>query len=424
MIRFLMKGLIRDRHRSLFPIIIVCCGTAITILGYCWIMGFRDDMISTAARLDTGHVKIMTRGYEEISSQLPNDFGLSDISNLLTNLKKTYPEMDWNPRIKFAGLLDLPDEKGETRAQGPIFGLGVDLLSKSSTEPERMGLKQALASGRLPKAANEILISHKLAEALGAANGDTATLVSSTAMGSMAIHNFVVVGTVRFGIGSMDRNTIIADLADIQYALDMVNGAGEIPGYFPKDIFREKQALAMADAFNKARRDDKSDFSPVMVTLREQNDLGSLLDLTSFQLMTMIIVFVFVMSIVLWNTGLMSGLRRYGEIGVRLAMGEDSVHIYKTMIYESLLVGLVGSMLGAVVGLTAAWYLQEYGLDITDMMQASTMMMSNVMRAKITVGSFFIGFVPGLAATLLGAAIAGIGIFRRSTAQLFKELEA
>jgi len=57
------------------------------------------------------------------------------------------------------------------------------------------------------------------------------------------------------------------------------------------------------------------------------------------------------------------------------------------------------------------------------MMRGSTMMISNTLRAQITPFSFVIGFVPGMFATFLGTAISGIGIYKRQTSQLFKELE-
>ncbi len=68
---FLLKGLLRDRHRSLYPIIIVAGGVIITILFYSWLLGVTDDMTQTNAKLDTGHVKIMTHAYQEISNQIP-----------------------------------------------------------------------------------------------------------------------------------------------------------------------------------------------------------------------------------------------------------------------------------------------------------------------------------------------------------------
>jgi putative ABC transport system permease protein len=62
-------------------------------------------------------------------------------------------------------------------------------------------------------------------------------------------------------------------------------------------------------------------------------------------------------------------------------------------------------------------------MDFSNMMKGSNMLMSGVMRSKITPAAFYLGFIPGLAATVLGSLISGIGIFRRQTSQLFKELE-
>ena len=64
------------------------------------------------------------------------------------------------------------------------------------------------------------------------------------------------------------------------------------------------------------------------------------------------------------------------------------------------------------------------GIDIGGMMGNSSMMMQSVMKAKITTDAYYIGFIPGVLATAIGTALAGIGIFKRKTASLFKELQA
>ena len=69
MIRFIFKGLMRDKHRSLFPIIIVTVGVAITSFVHSYLNGVMDDFVLTNASFDTGHVKVMTRAYAEISDQ-------------------------------------------------------------------------------------------------------------------------------------------------------------------------------------------------------------------------------------------------------------------------------------------------------------------------------------------------------------------
>jgi len=130
------------------------------------------------------------------------------------------------------------------------------------------------------------------------------------------------------------------------------------------------------------------------------------------------------MSIVLWNTGLMSGIRRYGEIGVRLAIGESKGQVYRSMIYESILIGFIGTGLGTIIGVALSYYFQKHGLDISGVTKGATMMMSNVMRARVSPISYVIGLIPGMLAMILGTIFAGIGIFKRQTSQLFKELEA
>ena len=160
-----------------------------------------------------------------------------------------------------------------------------------------------------------------------------------------------------------------------------------------------------------------------MKTLREQNNLASLIDVLSWALSGIIAVFLLVMFIVLWNAGLMGSLRRYGEIGVRLAIGEDRGHLYRSMLYESVILGILGSLLGTALGLAVSYYLQHQGIDIGSLIKNSSMMFSSVLRARITPLSYIIGFLPGVLATVLGTAVSGIGIYKRQTSQLFKELE-
>jgi putative ABC transport system permease protein len=137
-----------------------------------------------------------------------------------------------------------------------------------------------------------------------------------------------------------------------------------------------------------------------------------------------VVMFLAIMSIVIWNTGLMSGIRRYGEVGVRLAIGEPKGHVYGSLLAESVMIALIGSVLGTAAGLGVSYLLQEVGLDISAVIQGGTMMMSNVMRARVTPVAGIIGFVPGLVGTVIGTMMAGMGIFKRQTASLFKELEA
>ena len=421
MIKFLWKGLLRDRHRSLFPVITTSIGVMLVVFLSAWLPGVMDDSIRHNANFSTGHVKVTTKGYWELQHQMPLDLAMDDAKQIISDLKEQFPDMEWTARIRFGGLLDVAGEDGETIAQGPASAIALDLLGKDSKEIERFNIRQGLVQGRLPENPNEILLAEKLAIQLGVKPGDTVTLFGSTMYGSMTFYNFTIAGLLSFGVSAMDRSTIITPLEGARFALDMDGGATEILGYLPDMNFSREKARAVAEQFNTGRGDDE--FALNMVTLMDQSGLGELLEYMDGMLGFILFVFVFMMFIVLWNSGLIGAIRRYGEMGLRLAIGETKSHIYWTLILESAVIGIMGSILGTIIGLIISAYLQVYGINIGDIMQNSTMLMSDTIRAKIMPESFYIGFLPGLFAPALGSLVAGRGIYKRETASLFKELE-
>jgi putative ABC transport system permease protein len=134
-------------------------------------------------------------------------------------------------------------------------------------------------------------------------------------------------------------------------------------------------------------------------------------------------VFVLAVSLVLWNAGLMGNLRRYGEIGVRLAIGESQGHVYRSLIAESLMVGVAGTIIGTAIGLGGCYALQAHGIDIGSVTKGSSLMVSSVYRPLVTPAAWFIGLIPGLFASFAGSAISGQNVYRRQTSQLMKELQ-
>lgn len=424
MIFFLLKGLIRDPSRSFFPVVTVTVGVMLTVVLHSWIVGLEGELVKASAKFATGHIKVTTRAYALEEEQSPNDLALLGVDSLVRILRQRYPAVQWSPRIRFGGLIDIPDNRGETRAQGPVAGFAVDLLQQGAPEVRTLNLGQALVRGRLPARKREALLSDEFAARLGVSIGETATLVGATRHGSLATANFVVSGTIRFGITMLDRGTIIADIEDVRDALDMTDAAGEVLGYFADELYRDDEARRIAADFSQLSTDTLDEFAPIMVTLRSQAGLGQTLDVWGYLTDVLLLIFILVMSIVLWNAGLMAGLRRYGEIGLRLAIGEPKGRIYRAMLAESVMIGIVGSTFGTALGLGVAYYLQETGIDVGSMMKNASIMLANVLRARVTPSSYVIGFFPGLAATLLGSSVAGIGIYRRQTAQLTKELQS
>ena len=424
MIRFLIKGLLRDSHRSRLPLIVVAFGVMLTILLTTWITGILGDSINLNAKLATGHLKVITRAYQENMDQLPVDLALTGTSGLIKSLRTDFPAVSWVERIEFGGLLDLPDENNETKSQGPFAGIAIDMFNIDSGEKERLNLKKILVDGKLPSSSGELLVSSSFAQKLGITIRDKVTFIGSTMFGEMAINNYTVAGTIRYGISSLDKGSIIMDISDARNALDMEDACNEILGFTGTDYYDDAKATEVMTSFNKKHLENKDQFAPVMLRLRDQNDLGTLIDLMNGVVGLISFIFILAMSVVLWNAALIGGLRRYGEVGLRLANGEEKGHIYRSLIAESLIIGIAGSFLGTAVGLSISYLVQQKGIDLSKLMESATMIMPGVFRTKITPASWYIGFIPGILATVLGTALAGIGIYRRQTASLFKELQS
>jgi putative ABC transport system permease protein len=423
MIRFLCLGLWRDRSRSLFPLLTVILGVMLTVVMFTWIKGFEVNFLQTSARLGSGHVSVMSRAYAAEADQLPNDLALTGNADLLERLRREFPAFAWTPRIRFAGLLDIPDEQGETRAQGPVGGLAVDLFSVTSPEPGILDLKPALVSGTLPGKKGEILLAHDFASRLGIAPGAAATMIVGTMNSATSTANFTIAGTFRFGTPAMDRAMAVMDIADARAVLDMEDAAGEIVGFFKAGSYDREMAESEAARFNARHASSPDPFAPQMEPLLKLSGMGQMLGWMDIMLGTIVVVFLATMFIVLWNTGLMGNIRRYGEIGVRLAMGETKGHVVRSMIGESLVIGFIGSIIGTALGLAAGYYVQRHGIDFSAMMRNASMLMTTKLHTQVTGTAYFIGFIPGLAATVLGAVTAGRAIYKRQTSRLLKELE-
>ena len=427
MIDFLFKGLIRDRSRSFFPLLIITAIVAIIIFFSGFLNGIYNSLFFNTALVNSGHVKVVTHAYNLEHQLLPNDLALLEIDDLVNDLEQSYPDYLWSPRITFAGLLDVPDKNGETLSQSPVIALGIDFLSKNSKQLDVWDIKNKIIDGRMVNSSNEVLLSEKLSNRLNISSGDIVTYIGATMYGGFATYNYLVVGIYDLNLGPIDKDMMIVDLGGAQNALDMNNAASEILGYKKDLYFNDKETISIRDKHNEQYSDISDIYRPVMLALRDSNQMGTIVDFSNVIMFIIMGLFLIVVTLVLWNMGIMSGLRRYGEIGMRLAIGESKGHVFKSMVVESIIIGFLGSFFGTFIGLSITLYLEKTGLDYSkaiDSLNSSNFAMPNVFYPQVTSELFYIGFIPGILATVLGTMLAGRAIYKREMAQLFKEMEA
>ena len=337
-----------------------------------------------------------------------------------------YSDYFWSPKISFAGLLDLPDEQGETKSQGPVMAYGIDFLSDNSRQHELWELEKRIVTGRMIQKSDDALVGHKLADKLGLSLGDRVTYIGTTMNNAFTTFNFTVVGTFNLGMGPLDKQMMLVDIEGARQALDMEDAASEILGFTHDLYYNDDNAITIRNEFNANHSDTTDIFRSSMIALRDANQMGTMIDLVDWSVFIILGIFLSIAMIVLWNMGIMSGLRRYGEIGVRLAMGETKGQVYRSLILESIIIGTIGTIVGTLIGLPLTYYVQEVGIDYSaafENLNSTTMIMSTVFYTKVTPDLYYIGIIPGVLATVFGTMLAGRAIYKREMAQLFKELE-
>ena len=93
MIKFLLKGVFRDRHRWLFPTLIVTSAVGLLIFAFAFLEGFKNSYIRQSSRFSSGHLKVVSRAYAEMLDLKPYDLALLDVSDDLAAWKQEYPQL-------------------------------------------------------------------------------------------------------------------------------------------------------------------------------------------------------------------------------------------------------------------------------------------------------------------------------------------
>ena len=432
MIAFLFRGILRDRSRFLFPFSIVAIGVTLVITLVGFMEGVFMGMIDMTANLDAGHLRLVNKPFYDEEHLRPLDRSLAAQSETLNWLKKNSPEKTrWSPRIRWGALLDVPDKNGNTVSQTPIVGMALDLKDKKSLELKRLRLEESLIDGKIPEQDKEMLMGDQLAKTLNIELNQAVTLLGQSFDGGLVMDNYRVVGLVKFGVSAMDKKMVLIDLADAQdsfYMEDMITDwLGFLPAQYSLgdyEAIKKNMKQPLSKLIEMPPKSWAEDDQAILLTIRDQQNIGAIADKFNIIKGFVVGIFTFLMMLVLWNAGILNGIHRYGEMGLRLAFGESHWRVIFNTGIEGLFVGVLGTLAGCIFGGVFAWFLQEVGINMGDSFAQSGLMINDVVRARLTTGAFIQGVIPGVFASVAGNLIASIAIFKRTESNLFRELEA
>ena len=345
MLRLAWRNVCRNLRRSLITVASMACGLAAIMFGQSMIKSVQRQLIEKATDSITGHLQVQNRSIKEY--KFPDKY-IEDPAPVEAALARQAGVRAFGKRINVTGLVS-----------SPAGSVGAMICA---VEPEKEKLITTMASyinrGRyLGGAEHEAVLGDKIAQRLDLRLGEKVVVMAQADDGSMGAEAFRVVGIYHTGSTTFDGQFIYVPLAGGQALL--------ATGRKVNQIVVRLDDIGLAERV-RAELTEKLGNRPVQV-LRWFDIDHEIVAIQTFQNAILDIVLLIVFAIValgILNTLLMSLFERVREFGVLMAIGARPRWVMKLVLAESVILGLVGTVLGLGAGCLLITYYGKAGLHL------------------------------------------------------------
>lgn len=320
--------------------------------------GIHEKMIEDAVRFASGHISISGKGYLE--NRTLEQYVRFD-ADLEKRVRETAGVRGYAPRLANFALLS----KGNATSGVAVLGVDPEREDSVSLLSDRVREGAFLSSG----GQRELVLGQRLAQKLSAQVGDSLLLYSIAYSLETAYELFDVVGIVKIPEPDLDRNLAVISLADAQDFFVYGDRVSEI-AILTDDADRAEEVTetlrSMLDVGTRAEVNTWQQLMPDLVEFILLDDAGMYI---------MVFIVVVVVGFGILNTILMAVLERRKEFGVVLALGLKPRSVFRIVFIESILLALVGLVVGLAIAIPLLIYMQANPIPLSGDEMAQVMEM-------------------------------------------------
>lgn len=338
---FAWRNLWRNRRRTMITIGAVVLSTFVLVVGQALMAGLLDGAVRNATDLSVGEVQIHAPHYLRERSFYD---AIEDPGAVLRRLRAAdlaAVERSYGQGLAAAG----------TRSAGALFW-GVDPTRERAVFELARHVERGTFLGPTP--AGGVVLGRKLARSLGVDVGDEVIALVQAADGSLGNEIYRVTGILKAVGDTIDRSAALLHQAD--FASLFVSG-GRI----------HEIAVAGRDAESAAA------LRPIVAAAAPGADVrtwrkllplvADMLNMMDASLWIFGTIFFLASGLGVLNTMLMATHERTHEFGVLKAIGTSPGRIVRDVAVEALLLGIVGTLVGAALAAAASLWLEGHGID-------------------------------------------------------------
>jgi len=361
------RNLWRNRTRTNVTITAVALCIAILIIFQSMIVGLIEKAVFNTTNLVIGEVQIHANGYlndKSLYKDLKNTEKIKSIAkkNNIGLVERSYG----------FGLIS----SGTKSAGTQFWGVNPE------SELMHFDFAKHINQGTFlnSSSSNKIVLGNKLALSLAAEVGTELVVFVQGADGSLGNDLFYVSGILKNVADNIDRSAAIILENDFNILFSSNNMIHEI-ALNSKGSFEAEEIQNLMSAEIKDVEIDT--WKQLMPTIALMTEKMSVFMRTLFSL-----IFTIAAGLGVMNTMIMSTYDRMKEFGIIRAIGATPWRIIKQVSLESFILTFVASIIGTVVGLSAALYFQKYGFDVSGQGNISFggVVMDPIWKASVSLG--------------------------------------
>lgn len=377
----------RNKRRTFLSALVIAVGLGIYIMMNSMMTGMDRANIDNLIELSTSSIKIKTMEYSEEQEALPLKYGIPDVDKLVSFIKDQKHVIGVTPRTQFLGQLSNWEDTM------PVLGLVID----AETDRTVFGFDKYIIGEYLSnEQENEIVLGKDLAEEMGVGAGEYITLYALTKYDSRNADEFYIVGLLNTTDPNINLNTALISYQTANEFLDLENLVTEVDVAVERRVNFDRFTNDVNDAATILRQSYPELHIETFEELA-QAFLGITEQKQAFGSIIMLIILA-IAAVGIFNSVLMSVYERIREIGVLRAQGFERKEIVRLFIWEGLIIGFLGSIMGVALGCGVNLYLVVKGfpLDKFSGFQSSGIPYWGTLYGDWNIGAIIFAFCFGL----------------------------
>ena len=345
------RNLRRNPRRTLLTLAAVGVGMVVLILSNTIRAGQYDNIIESSVSQLAGHVVVQHPDYQKDQE---TDLVVNEQAALVSALEKALPSATITSRVRLSGIL--------ASSSSPT------VISLTAVNPQSedvvSDLPDKLVSGTwVLDDTKSIVIGENMSKLLQVDLGDRLVFTTSVD-GEMNSHLYRLSGVFRTGAEEVDAFTGYVSLSSVADILGQENISNQVAVHL-ESAAKTSTALATVQRVVADTTSQELSVQPWDEVLPDVIAMIQF-DQVSNEMISVSLMFIVAMGIL--NTMLMNVLERSKEFGVLMAIGLNQTAIVKLIVLEASLIGIFGGVIGAVLGIAAAYPWVANGLDLTSIM--------------------------------------------------------